>query len=148
MNPIPASSLGFSPEASGLENASALQAALDQGGSVTVDWPGTYDLAGPMQYGIHVCTFSAPAIEKIQLKTRRVTGSAITGTLILKGVHCREKFLISPARWKENGGGADYHVPEAALSDLQTLIKERLGQDGVAVASVHMDVPPRFHWKE
>jgi hypothetical protein len=49
-NPAPrvgadAAAFGFSPEASGLDNARALQRAVDQGGTITVAQPGTYKIA-------------------------------------------------------------------------------------------------------
>ena len=48
---LDASAFGFSPEASGVENTSALQKAVDQGGTVTVTRPGTYKIAGTVLLG-------------------------------------------------------------------------------------------------
>ena len=42
---------GFSPEASGIENAKALQRAVDQTGTITVSKPGTYKMAGTVYIG-------------------------------------------------------------------------------------------------
>ena len=44
---------GFSPTATGLENTAALQQALDQGGTVVVDRPGEYRMAGTVYIGGH-----------------------------------------------------------------------------------------------
>jgi riboflavin synthase alpha subunit len=46
-----AAAYGFLPEATGLENARALQLALDQGGTVTVSRPGIYKLAQTVYIG-------------------------------------------------------------------------------------------------
>ncbi|MEZ5278057.1 MAG: hypothetical protein R3F07_16870 [Opitutaceae bacterium] len=46
-----AEAFGFSPDATGLENAAALQRALDQGGTITVTRPGTYKLAATVLIG-------------------------------------------------------------------------------------------------
>lgn len=46
-----ASTFGFSPDASGLDNMKALQKAVDQGGTITVDKPGIYKLAGTVYIG-------------------------------------------------------------------------------------------------
>jgi hypothetical protein len=48
---IDAASFGFSPEATGLENAKALQRAVDLGGTITVGRPGTYRLAATVYLG-------------------------------------------------------------------------------------------------
>ncbi|WP_273211834.1 hypothetical protein [Runella zeae] len=50
---INASDFGFSPEASGIKNAVALQKAVDKGGTVIVSKPGTYKLAGTVYVGSH-----------------------------------------------------------------------------------------------
>ena len=42
---------GFSPDATGIENAEALQRAVDQGGTIIVSQPGTYKLAGTVYIG-------------------------------------------------------------------------------------------------
>ena len=42
---------GFSPEASGIENANALQRAVDQTGTIIVSQPGTYKMAGTIYIG-------------------------------------------------------------------------------------------------
>jgi hypothetical protein len=42
---------GFSPEATGIENTKALQEALDQGGTIFVNHPGTYKMAGTVYIG-------------------------------------------------------------------------------------------------
>ena len=42
---------GFSPEASGTENAKALQRAVDQTGTIIVSQPGTYKMAGTIYIG-------------------------------------------------------------------------------------------------
>ena len=46
-----ASSFGFKPEASGIENTIALQKAVDQGGTIIVRKSGTYKLAGTVYIG-------------------------------------------------------------------------------------------------
>lgn len=46
-----AASFGFSPEASGIENTTALQKAVDQTGTVVVSRPGTYKMAGTVYIG-------------------------------------------------------------------------------------------------
>jgi hypothetical protein len=46
-----ASDFGFSPEASGVENTASLQRAVDGGGTVTVNRPGTYRIAGSVYLG-------------------------------------------------------------------------------------------------
>ncbi len=46
-----ASSHGFSPEATGIENAAALQEAVDMGGTVVVSQPGTYKTASTVFLG-------------------------------------------------------------------------------------------------
>ncbi|MBQ2957472.1 MAG: hypothetical protein IJE08_13560 [Clostridia bacterium] len=48
---ISANELGFLPGKSGVENAKALQRAVDFGGTVTVDLPGVYDLAETVLIG-------------------------------------------------------------------------------------------------
>ncbi len=48
---ISANELGFLPGKSGVENARALQRAVDFGGTITVDLPGVYDLAETVQLG-------------------------------------------------------------------------------------------------
>ena len=50
---IDAASFGFSPNASGLDNASALQKALDCAGTITISKPGTYKLAKTVYVGSH-----------------------------------------------------------------------------------------------
>ena len=42
---------GFSPEASGIENAMALQRAVDQTGTIIVSRPGTYKMASTSYIG-------------------------------------------------------------------------------------------------
>ncbi len=46
-----AASFGFSPYASGIENTTALQRAVDQGGTIIVSQPGTYKTAGTVYIG-------------------------------------------------------------------------------------------------
>ncbi|MEQ6118784.1 hypothetical protein [Reichenbachiella sp. MALMAid0571] len=46
-----AADYGFSPNATGVANAKALQKALDQGGSIIVSKPGTYKVAGTSYIG-------------------------------------------------------------------------------------------------
>lgn len=46
-----ASDLGFSPEASGIQNLKALQRAVDHGGTIVVNRPGTYKIAGTVYIG-------------------------------------------------------------------------------------------------
>ncbi len=46
-----ASSFGFSPEATGMENVAALQKALDLGGTIIVSKPGTYKIASTIYIG-------------------------------------------------------------------------------------------------
>lgn len=46
-----AASFGFSPEATGVENAAALQKAVDMGGTVIVSAPGTYKTAAAVHVG-------------------------------------------------------------------------------------------------
>ncbi len=48
---VDAAEFGFAPEATGLENARALQAAVDGGGTVVVSRPGTYRLAATVYVG-------------------------------------------------------------------------------------------------
>ncbi|RYC70109.1 glycoside hydrolase family protein [Spirosoma sordidisoli] len=48
-----AASFGFSPSATGLENALALQKAVDLGGTIIVSQPGTYKLGGTVYLGSH-----------------------------------------------------------------------------------------------
>lgn len=48
-----AADFGFSPEATGLANAAALQRAVDQGGTIVVTQPGTYHLARTVYLGSH-----------------------------------------------------------------------------------------------
>jgi hypothetical protein len=50
---LDAADFGFSPDADGWENVRALQSAVDQGGSIVVTRPGTYDLAGTVYIGGH-----------------------------------------------------------------------------------------------
>ncbi|WP_422351091.1 hypothetical protein [Flagellimonas sp.] len=46
-----ASTFGFSPDATGIENVKSLQAALNQGGNIIVSKPGTYKVAGTSYIG-------------------------------------------------------------------------------------------------
>jgi hypothetical protein len=46
-----ASTFGFSPEATGIENTNALQKAVDQTGTILVSKPGTYKVAGTIYIG-------------------------------------------------------------------------------------------------
>ncbi len=46
-----AAAYGFSPEAKGAENTKALQAAVDQGGTIVVSHPGIYQIAGTVYLG-------------------------------------------------------------------------------------------------
>jgi hypothetical protein len=46
-----ASSFGFSPTATGIENTKALQKAVDQTGTIIVSQPGTYKMAGTVYLG-------------------------------------------------------------------------------------------------
>jgi hypothetical protein len=48
-----ASAFGFSPDASGAENASALQKAVDGGGTIAVSKPGIYQIAATVYLGSH-----------------------------------------------------------------------------------------------
>jgi hypothetical protein len=48
---VKAADFGFSPEASGIENAQALQHAVDQTGTIIVNKPGTYKMAGTVYIG-------------------------------------------------------------------------------------------------
>ncbi len=48
---LDAADFGFSPEASGIENAKALQLATDRGGTIVVGQPGTYKMAGTVYIG-------------------------------------------------------------------------------------------------
>lgn len=48
---IDAADFGFRPEATGIENAEALQKAVDAGGTITVSRPGTYKLARTVYIG-------------------------------------------------------------------------------------------------
>lgn len=48
---IDAAAFGFSPNATGVQNLKALQAAVDKGGTITVSRPGTYKLAGTITIG-------------------------------------------------------------------------------------------------
>lgn len=46
-----ANDLGFSPDASGIENTKALQQAADRSGTVVISQPGTYKMAGTVYIG-------------------------------------------------------------------------------------------------
>ena len=46
-----AADFGFSPAATGIENAKALQRAVDQTGTIQVSKPGTYKLAQTVHIG-------------------------------------------------------------------------------------------------
>jgi hypothetical protein len=48
---VDASQFGFSPEAAGIENTSALQKAVDQTGTIVVGRPGIYKMAGTVYIG-------------------------------------------------------------------------------------------------
>lgn len=48
---VDAVDFGFSPTASGIENASALQKALDNTGTIVVSQPGTYKIADTVYIG-------------------------------------------------------------------------------------------------
>lgn len=48
---VNAADFGFSPDASGIENAKALQHAVDQTGTIVVSQPGTYKMAGTVYIG-------------------------------------------------------------------------------------------------
>jgi len=48
---VDAAAFGFSPAASGRDNAAALQHAVDQGGTIVVARPGTYDIAATVTVG-------------------------------------------------------------------------------------------------
>ena len=48
---VDASSFGFSPEATGLQNTEALQKAVDRGGTIMVSQPGTYRVAATVYIG-------------------------------------------------------------------------------------------------
>ncbi|MDP2338682.1 MAG: hypothetical protein Q8N05_19980 [Bacteroidota bacterium] len=48
---VNAANFGFSPESSGIENAKALQRAVDQTGTIVVSKPGTYKIAGTVYIG-------------------------------------------------------------------------------------------------
>ena len=48
-----AGNYGFSPDATGIQNAEALQKATDAGGTVVVSTPGTYDIARTVYVGSH-----------------------------------------------------------------------------------------------
>jgi len=50
---VDAADHGFSPEASSAENTKALQAAVDQGGTIQVSRPGTYEMANTVFIGSH-----------------------------------------------------------------------------------------------
>jgi hypothetical protein len=51
LNQLDACNLGFSIEATGLENSAALQKALDTGGTITISKPGTYKLSATVYIG-------------------------------------------------------------------------------------------------
>ena len=53
-----AADFGFSPEASGIENATALQKAVDQTGTIVVSHPGTYKIAGTVYIGSNTSLIS------------------------------------------------------------------------------------------
>lgn len=46
-----AASYGFSPDATGVNNVKALQAALDEGGTIVVSKPGVYKVSGTAYVG-------------------------------------------------------------------------------------------------
>jgi hypothetical protein len=48
---VNATDFGFSPNSTGLENAGALQRAVDQGGTIVVSQPGTYKIADTVYLG-------------------------------------------------------------------------------------------------
>jgi hypothetical protein len=48
---VDAADFGFSPDALGIENATALQRAVDQTGTIVVSQPGTYNMAGTVYIG-------------------------------------------------------------------------------------------------
>jgi hypothetical protein len=50
---VDAADFGFSPEASGMENARALQRAVDGGGTIVVSQPGVYKIADTVFLGSH-----------------------------------------------------------------------------------------------
>jgi hypothetical protein len=50
---VDAADYGFSPSASSAENTRALQAAVDQGGTIQVSRPGTYEMANTVFIGSH-----------------------------------------------------------------------------------------------
>lgn len=50
---VDAADFGFSPEASGIENARALQCAVDRGGTIIVSRPGIYRMADTVFLGSH-----------------------------------------------------------------------------------------------
>jgi hypothetical protein len=54
---------GFSPDATGIANADALQRAVDRGGTILVTRPGTYDIARTVYVGSHTSiTFGAGVV--------------------------------------------------------------------------------------
>lgn len=59
MTPI---EFGFSPDATGLANTRALQAALDLGGTINVTQPGTYRIAGTVYIGSHTALRFDPGV--------------------------------------------------------------------------------------
>jgi hypothetical protein len=57
-----AADFGFSPEATGLANTRALQAAVDRGGTIEVTRPGTYRIAGTVYLGSHTALRFSPGV--------------------------------------------------------------------------------------
>ncbi|MCC7495111.1 MAG: hypothetical protein IT204_22375 [Fimbriimonadaceae bacterium] len=57
-----AAACGFDPEASGLANTAALQAAVDGGGCVWIGRPGLYRVAGTVYLGSHTALRCAPGV--------------------------------------------------------------------------------------
>ena len=103
---VDAAAYGFAPEASGVVNRQALQRAVDQGGTVLVNRPGTYAMAGTVYLGSHTTLsfangvrlqkvdeqgpFSHVLLNKGALTKTWDSGIAVIGlTIIVNGMdHC------------------------------------------------------------
>ncbi len=67
----------FSPDASGIANARALQHAVDQGGTIRITRPGVYRLAATIYLGSHTSLCFGPGV--IIQKTDEAGPFTLTG---------------------------------------------------------------------
>lgn len=80
------SSYGFSPQASGIENVKALQAAVDKGGTITVSEPGVYKLAGTVTIGDNTSLVFGNGV----IIQKSAENGPFTHVFINKGAYTRE----------------------------------------------------------